>query len=63
MPSLFSIRKVVLEKDIFKKLLMYFQIVSYLPFGKKLTKKHEFPSHRDALRQVWLKVAKASGFR
>ena len=56
--SLFSIRKVVLEKDIFKKSLTYFHIFSYLPLGKKLTKKHEFPSHRDALWQVWLKVAK-----
>ena len=44
MPSLFSICKVVLEKNIFKKSLTYFHVVSYLPFWEKITKKNPMNS-------------------
>ena len=61
MPSLVEIGSVVLEKKIFLILSMYFSLFrNYQPLEKGRSlhmNKIEFPSPKDALRQVWLKLA------
>ena len=60
-PSLVKIGPVVLEKKIFLILSMYFSLFpNYLPLekgGALHLNKLESPSPKDALCQVWLKLA------
>ena len=60
MPSLVEIGLVVLEKKIFNFLNVYFLFRNYLPLEKGRAlhlNKLESPSAKDALFQVWLRLA------
>ena len=60
LPSLVEIDSVVLEKKIFKFCQCIFSIKNYLPWekgGALHLNKLESPSPKDALCQVWLKLA------
>ena len=61
MPSSVEIGPMVLEKKIFLNLVNVFQLICYyLPLEKGralLLNKLESPSPKDALCQVWLKLA------
>ena len=64
MPSLYEIGQVVLEKKIFLNFVnVYLLFRNYLPFEMGMAlhlNKFKSPLHKDALCQVWLKLAHCS---